>query len=229
MISLVLFAAVIIGGLASYIVKTESSFFKLSLAFSGAFLFGTLLTHLLPEVFDSPNGGYWVLLGFGIQLVLDFISKGLEHGHLHIHRNRIPLLPLIGLFIHAFLEGMPLGLDGEFHEHHNHTSDGLLWSVALHKVPIALLVATALRSAQLLSWKVVIGILLFAMCSPLGNAFAIYIYFEPTYFLPLLGIAAGLLLHVSTTILFESASNHQFNAIKMLVVAAGISLSLFLF
>ena len=78
MISLVLFTAVLLGGLASFIIQIESSFFKLSLAFSGAFLFGTLLTHLLPEVFTNPIGGYWVLLGFGIQLVLDFISKGLN-------------------------------------------------------------------------------------------------------------------------------------------------------
>jgi zinc transporter ZupT len=229
MISLVLFIAVFLGGLASYIIKTESSFFKLSLAFSGAFLFGTILTHLLPEVFANPNGGYWVLLGFGIQLILDFISKGLEHGHLHIERNKIPMLPLVGLFIHAFIEGMPLGLDGEYHEHHNHQADGLLWSVALHKVPIALLVATALRSAKLSNWKVLGGILLFAACSPLGNAIAINTHFDQSNFLPLLGMATGLLLHVSTTILFESASNHQFNTIKMIVVAVGISLSLFLF
>lgn len=229
MISLVLFTAVLLGGLASFFIQTESSFFKLSLAFSGAFLFGTLLTHLLPEVFTNPNGGHWVLLGFGIQLVLDFISKGLEHGHLHIQRNKIPLLLLVGLFIHAFIEGMPLGLDGEYHEHHNHYGDGLLWSIALHKLPIALIVATALRSARLSSWKVIGGIFLFGACSPLGNAFVINTNFDQSNFLPLLGIATGLLLHVSTTILFESASNHQFNAIKMVVVAAGISLSLFLF
>ena len=229
MISLVLFMAVLLGGLASFIIQTQSSLFKLSLAFSGAFLFGTILTHLLPEVFTNPYGGYWVLLGFGIQLVLDFISKGLEHGHLHIQKNKIPLLPLVGLFIHAFIEGMPLGLDGEYHNYHNHYNDGLLWSIALHKLPIALLVATALRSARLSIWKVIIGILMFAICSPLGNTFAVNTNFDPGNFLPVLGIATGLLLHVSTTILFESASNHQFNAIKILVVAVGISLSLFLF
>ena len=110
MISLVLFSAVLLGGLASFIIQTESSFFKLGLAFSGAFLFGTILTHLLPEVFTNPYGGYWVLLGFGIQLVLDFISKGLNTA-ICIQKIK-SLLPLVGLFIHAFIEGMPLGLDG---------------------------------------------------------------------------------------------------------------------
>jgi hypothetical protein len=52
---------------------------------------------------------------------------------------------------------------------------------------------------------------------------------DPASFLPVLGIATGLLLHVSTTILFESAANHQFNAMKMFVVAVGIALSLMLF
>ena len=77
MIPLVLFLAVLVGGSASYIINTKSALFKLTLAFSGAFLFGTLMTHLLPEVFQNSRGGLWVLLGFGIQLLLDFISKGL--------------------------------------------------------------------------------------------------------------------------------------------------------
>lgn len=230
MIPLVLFIAVLVGGGASYIVNTKSALFKLTLAFSGAFLFGTLMTHLLPEVFQNSSGGLWVLLGFGVQLLLDFISKGLEHGHLHTHENRIPVLPLVGLFIHAFIEGMPLGLDNIMHDHaHDHGTNGLLWSVAMHKIPIALLVATALRSAGLKTWKVVLGILLFALSSPLGNAMGISLELDPASFLPVLGLATGLLLHVSTTILFESAANHQFNAMKMLVVAVGIALSLLLF
>ncbi|CAI8160990.1 MAG: Uncharacterised protein [Cryomorphaceae bacterium] len=230
MIPLVLFIAVLVGGGASYIVNTKSALFKLTLAFSGAFLFGTLMTHLLPEVFQNSSGGLWVLLGFGVQLLLDFISKGLEHGHLHTHENRIPVLPLVGLFIHAFIEGMPLGLDNIMHDHaHDHGTNGLLWSVAMHKIPIALLVATALRSAGLKTWKVVLGILLFALSSPLGNAMGVGLELDPASFLPVLGLATGLLLHVSTTILFESAANHQFNAMKMLVVAVGIALSLLLF
>jgi len=230
MIPLVLFLAVLVGGGASYIVNTKSALFKLILAFSGAFLFGTLMTHLLPEVFQNSSGGLWVLLGFGVQLLLDFISKGLEHGHLHTHENRIPVLPLVGLFIHAFIEGMPLGLDNIMHDHgHDHSANGLLWSVAFHKIPIALLVATALRSAGLKTWQVVLGILLFALSSPLGNAMGVGLELDPASFLPVLGLATGLLLHVSTTILFESAANHQFNAMKMLVVAIGIALSLLLF
>lgn len=226
MIPLVLFLAVLVGGSSSYIINTKSALFKLTLAFSGAFLFGTIMTHLLPEVFQNSSGGLWVLLGFGVQLLLDFISKGLEHGHLHTHENRIPILPLVGLFIHAFIEGMPLGLDTIMHDH---STNGLLWSVALHKIPIALLVATALRSAGLQTWKVLLGILLFALSSPLGNTVGVGLELDPASFLPVLGIATGLLLHVSTTILFESAANHQFNAMKMFVVAVGIALSLLLF
>lgn len=230
MISLVLFLAVLIGGIAAYAINTTSPIFKLLLAFSGAFLFGTLMTHLLPEVFSDSRGGLWILLGFGIQLLLDFISKGLEHGHLHTDKNRVPVLALIGLFVHAFIEGMPLGLDHIMHEHnHNHQTNGLLWSIALHKVPIALLVATALRSAGLTTGKILLGIVIFALSSPVGNIVGVRLELDPSNFLPILGMATGLLLHVSTTILFESAANHQFNAMKMLVVAAGIALSLVLF
>ena len=69
MIPLVLFLAVLVGGSASYIINTKSALFKLTLAFSGAFLFGTLMTHLLPEVFQNSRGGLWVLLGFRYPIV----------------------------------------------------------------------------------------------------------------------------------------------------------------
>jgi len=38
-------------------------------------------------------------------------------------------------------------------------------------------------------------------------------------------VAIGLLLHVSTTILFESSQNHQFNLIKLIFVIAGMALA----
>lgn len=222
---LILFFSVLLGGGASWFIKTDSLAFRLSLAFSGAFLFGTLMLHLLPELFEgnAHSIGVWVLLGFGVQLFLDFISKGLEHGHYHAHGNKLPLLPLLGLFIHSFIEGMPLA-EHATHDH-AHNGPGLLWSLVLHKMPIALLVTSALRNAKISTPLVITSLVLFALSTPLGSLAAGTL---TAYTLPILGLATGLLLHVSTTILFESSANHQFNAYKLLAVGTGIGLSLLL-
>lgn len=220
----VLIASVLIGGAASWAVKTDSIFFRLSLAFSGAFLFGTIILHLIPDLYraDAPRIGLWVLLGFGIQLFLDFISKGLEHGHFHAHGSKLPLLPLFGLFLHAMIEGMPLAEHGVNHDHSHHGT-GLIWSIALHKMPIALLVTAALRKAKIPTVWVAITLLIFAISTPLGS-FAGQFLSDIRF--PILGVATGLLLHVSTTILFETSANHQFNAFKLISVAIGILLSI---
>ena len=226
---LVLIGSVALGGAASWAIKTNGNTFKMLLAFSGAFLFGTIVTHMMPEVFESgTTAGWWILLGFGIQLFLDFISKGLEHGHFHSHEQRLPIFPLLGLLIHSFIEGMPLGAASDHsHGHHIEFQEGFLLSLAFHKIPIALLVASALRSAKLSNLAIIGSLALFAISTPLGAFFTEHTSGLGTITIPILGIATGLLLHVSTTILFESAANHQFNAIKLLFVALGIALSAF--
>lgn len=82
---------------------------KLYLSFSGSYLFGLIFLHLLPEVFSGPVSqiGLYVLVGFVLQLILDFISKGIEHGHAHFEYNEFPLAVFVGLCIHSFLKACP--------------------------------------------------------------------------------------------------------------------------
>ena len=87
--------------------------FKLSLIFAGAYLFAITILHIFPELFANKESAYfmglYILLGFLLQQVLDFMSSGIEHGHIHDHHghgasNTVWTL-MIGLFLHAFLEG----------------------------------------------------------------------------------------------------------------------------
>jgi len=225
MIWTLLILSVAIGAGAAWIIQTNSNTFKYLLAFSGAFLFGTLLTHMIPEVFASGNFhmGWWIMVGFGIQLLLDYLSEGLEHGHFHSHDAKVPWLAIVGLLLHAFIEGMPLSHAGA--HGHDHSTGSFLWAIALHKMPIALLVTGALRKAQVKT-TTILGILgLFALATPLGSLLANTSDFAITAAPYLLAVAIGLLLHVSTTILFESAQNHQFNIKKLLFVLIGMLLA----
>lgn len=218
MVWVVLPSSVLIGAFLATLVPTQSKAFKYLLAFSGAFLFATLLTHLLPEVFESGNArmGWWILGGFALQLLLDYLSGGLEHGHFH-HHGSVPVLALLGLLFHAFIEGMPLTAD----HHHTHGLP-LLWAIALHKVPIALLVVAALRNAQVSHGLTLAAVLAFAVITPLGAQWQTTLQLDPTWTTRLLSLTTGLLLHVSTTILFESSQDHKFNSIKLVFVLLGM-------
>ena len=112
-IYLVLVFTVLASGSLVFLFKPgDQRVLKFLLAFSGAFLIGITFLKLIPEVFSKPAmfTGLFVLAGFLLQLLLELITEGAEHGHRHAHAENekvSPFLLLIGLSIHSFLEGMP--------------------------------------------------------------------------------------------------------------------------
>ena len=112
----ILFFLPFLGGIIGLQVRNEKiKELKLFLAFSGAFLISITILNLIPEVYEvkGHEAGYWVLGGFFLQIIADFYSKGIEHGHLHFHdfKKGFPLAVFMALSIHAVMEG--LGLGGE--------------------------------------------------------------------------------------------------------------------
>ena len=68
--------------------KSKPLNLKLFLAFSGAFLLSTTIFELLPEVYtnlQTKKIGLFIMGGILLQILLEFYSKGAEHGHLHQH------------------------------------------------------------------------------------------------------------------------------------------------
>lgn len=189
---------------------------KLLLAFSGAFLLSTTVTALLPEVFDHTETtiSYWILGGIVVQLVLENLSKGAEHGHIHIHHvSKLPWAVLIGLSLHAFIEGFPL--------HHHHE---LLWAVVVHKLPIAMLLTAALWQSNIPQKIKLLTLLGFALMTPLGSYLNESVSCLQSYTAQITALVIGVMLHISTTILFESAENHKFNSSKIMVILLGLAL-----
>lgn len=215
----------------------------LVLAFGGAFLIGLIFTHLAPEAYSYGAGvGIWVLVGFLIQIALEFLSQGIEHGHVHhpAEKTRIPWGVFFSLCLHAFLESMPLaeggGHDHGHHHHHVHVhADALdmplLIGLALHKLPVALVLMSllsGLKMPRIQTW----GLLtLFGLMPLAGMAFyEVLIHSGQTSsdsMIPMAahGLLIGILMHISTTILFETSDGHRFNAWKLLVTVVGLGLS----
>ena len=206
---------------------------KLLIAFSGAYLLSITALHLLPEVFtDDDRGAYFgsfVLVGFFIQVMLEYLSGGIEHGHAHTHRSAgLPVGLMIGLCLHAFLEGMPLGGGDAGHSHHGHSHshglEPLLLGIVLHKYPVAMVFLAMLLNSGLAKAKAFGLLAVFAAMAPLGTLLS-GVEMVGQYNRESLAIVIGIFLHVSTTILFESSEGHRFNAYKMMAIAAGLALS----
>lgn len=219
MIYILPFVAVIIGLLISFFLKPSSSQgFQLLLSFSGAYLLSVTVFELLPEVYSSAGEdvGIFIMLGLLLQIVLEFISKGVEHGHMHLDKktNQFPLLLLISLSIHSLFEGFPL-------EH----SDHLLTGVVVHKIPVAAILSAFLLNSNINKPKAYMFLGIFALMTPLGSWLQAN-YQEINQYGPYINaVVIGIFLHVSTTILFEASKNHSFNASKLGVIIFGILLA----
>ncbi|WP_034895104.1 ZIP family metal transporter [Gillisia sp. Hel_I_29] len=219
MIYILLILAVLLGYIISRFLKPSNSVgFKLLLSFSGAYLLSVTVFELLPEVYSTNNAhiGIFIMLGLLLQILLEFLSKGAEHGHLHLDENnrQFPIVLLVSLCTHSLLEGFPL----------NHTSH-LLYGVVIHKIPIAAILSTFLIHSKIGKPKVILFLMIFALMTPLGSFIQSNFEFLNTYSTYISALVIGIFLHVSTTILFETSKNHKFNASKLGVIVIGILLA----
>lgn len=227
-----LFLSVLASGMSVLFINISSKSLKLFLSFSGSFLFAISVLHLIPELYSAgtSNIGIYILIGFFAQILLEFFSEGIEHGHIHIHheehgKNVFPFAMMLGLSIHSFLEGMPLAdLTTAAHR-------SLLTGIILHNIPIAIALMTMLLQSKVSKQQAVVWLLVFAFITPLG-AFTSYAIGNnvignfSVYFDRIMAVVVGIFLHISTTILFESSENHRFNLIKFLVILMGAGVAI---
>ncbi len=229
-----LILSVVIGGfLVTYLHSSnKQTLVKLLLSFSGGFLLSIAFIHFVPELYHSEthNIGIFILIGFLVQLILEYFSGGIEHGHVHVHKNqKMPWGLFISLSIHSLLEGIPLGNQHSDHiieSAHQHGGNSLLLAILFHQLPVAVALMTLLLSSQLSKLKAWIILIAFGLMTPLGafigvNANqAIAIDFNI-----ILAIVVGMFLHISTTIIFETNENHKFNVMKLASILVGCSIA----
>jgi zinc transporter ZupT len=204
--------------------KTKKNNIKLLLTFSGAFLLANITNHLIPEIFKYANNnniGVFILLGFLFQILLEFFSEGIEHGHFH-QKKAIPISILISLSIHAFIEGIPLS--GHLAEH---THNGLLAAIIMHKLPVSIVLLTIFLENGTSKKKAYFYLLIFAAMAPLGLFTSQVFEGIIAYNNEIMAIVIGILLHISTTIIFESSNNHKFTKPKIIAICLGIIVGLF--
>lgn len=195
---------------------------KLLLSFSGAFLLALTLFDLLPEVYEHlevKRTGLFIMCGILLQIILEFFSKGAEHGHVHMHKTEtvFPWLLFISLCIHSFLEGFPI------HEHND-----MVYGVLIHKIPIAALITTFLIQSDYSKLQIAFFLLVFTVMTPLGTLVSNTSQLESSYIYTINAIVIGIFFHISTTILFETGEGHKFNLSKLIAIILGVGIAYFI-
>ena len=225
---IVLFLGAFTGGMSVFFFKGDNhKTLKLVLSFSGAFLFGITVLHLIPDAYHGNDNyvGVFILIGFLFQIVLEQLSEGIEHGHIHKpgpEHFSFPLGILVSLCIHAFLEGMPLAEGNQ---------NQLVYGIALHHIPAAFALGTVLLANRQTKRKTIFFVVLFAIMAPAGYFFSNELSAGgignlQKYYGRIMGVVIGIFLHISTTILFESSSDHKFTMRKMVAVLLGMGIAL---
>ncbi|WP_335975183.1 ZIP family metal transporter [Gaetbulibacter jejuensis] len=210
--------AVILGVLIVLIYKKKNLHSKLLLSFSGAFLLALTLFELLPEVYhhlEAKKTGLLIMTGILIQVILEFFSKGAEHGHVHHEDTKeFPWLLFISLCIHSFLEGFPI------HQHND-----IVYGVLVHKIPIAIVITGFLLQSRCNKLQVVLFLILFTAMTPLGTFISNHSSLPSSYLNAINAIVIGIFFHISTVILFESDEGHKFSLTKLVAILLGIGMA----
>jgi zinc transporter ZupT len=169
---------------------------------------------------NNPIGLY-IMAGIIFQIVLEYFSKGAEHGHVHGGHDHdhasMPWLLFISLCIHALLEGMPV-------HHHNE----LAWGIAIHHFPIAIILTAFFINSGLNKAAILLFMVAFSAMTPLGTFASGNLEFLADYFTEISAVVVGILFHISSTIIFESGENHRFNLAKLLAIILGAVMAYFL-
>lgn len=231
---LILLGSALIGGLLALLYSEKKTLnYSLVLVFSGAYLFSITIIHILPELFISSTNisatGLYILGGFFLQQILESLTAGAEHGHIHHkndshhHSGALVISLLVGLTIHSVLEGSILT------HSHNNPADSNLGAVALgiglHKMPAAFAMMTILLCYYKGKAKPILYLILFSLASPIGlilSQYALDAKVFTTHTINILfALVGGSFLYISTTIVFESAPSHHVKASKIVVLLLG--------
>ena len=221
MIIFLLILSVVSGVILGKFFGNKEQFAKNLLVLSAGFLITICVNEVFPAVYTSENHsniGLFVIGGVLLQMLLENLTKGFEHGHFHHDHDQQSILPfalMVGMFIHAFIEGIPLANEKEVFSPY-------LLGILFHNLPISFVLGVFLFKHKV-TFPGILIVTLFALSSPLGMVLGNY--FNPNWQPYFLAIVGGIFLHISSVIIFESNKNHKMDWIKILLVIVGVLLA----
>lgn len=234
-----LFIGSILSGLSIFLInKNNNKALKLITVFGGAFLFAVCFIDLIPAMFEPHSHshcqhnhhtslplGAFILVGFLLQLLLEQLSSGAEHGHIHHKGEKKTLLSslmlLLGVSIHAFLEGFPIVSEGK-------PNLAMITGIIIHNIPLSIVLVGAFLQSGISKLKSILLLSIFASMAIIGSLLNQNLEILHPYQSIIMGIVVGILLHVSITTLFDSEESHQYNLTRFLIVILAFAIVILL-
>jgi zinc transporter ZupT len=229
------FTPLLAGLLLFFLPEGRKRNYRLLLVFAGSYLFGITVVHILPELYRNSERveliGLFVLAGFFLQQLLEYLTSGVEHGHIHTpdhahghhHQQVSAIVLLLALCVHAFLEGAMLAQPAIMGFQYD--ANAILLGIALHRAPAAFALMTVLSFQLHARSKAVPYLVVFSVAAPIGLLISTYLseaeVLTASGLTFLYALVSGNFLHISTTIVFESSPEHHFNARKLAVAIVG--------
>ncbi len=221
--SIILIASVWFGVAIAKKIPRKKIYNQFLLTFSGSFLLGVAILEIFPTLYKSNhsyNISLVILFGILFQILLELVTKGIEHGHVHIKEKRNFYVIFLGLLIHSFLEGMPI----KDTENINQISHHLLSAIVVHNIPVSIIFYYLLDTIFEKSRIKFLYVLLFSIAAPFGSLIGNVWLFS--YNDLILAFISGTFLHISTLILFESSKNHQYNINIFIAIILGVGIAI---
>ncbi len=208
------------------------------LSFSVSVVLSLICIHIIPEIFSHHEHtlGYYLLAGFILQILLELLSKGIEHGHVHHHgsitKSQLAVI-FIGLCTHAFIEGIPIQ-SFDTYQSHVHANEinlesSFSWiyftAILIHKLPIAIVLMFFLIKLEVSTLKKYLFLVLFSLTTPLGAIIGEQLMLIESFheWSPrFLALTTGMLLHITTLLIFEDHNHSKDKFKNLFIIIIGI-------
>ena len=244
MITILILSVIGTGFLADVFGRYFKNYRNHILSFSVSVVLSLICIHIIPEIFSHHEHtlGYFLLAGFILQILLELLSKGIEHGHVHHHgsinKSQLAII-FIGLCTHAFIEGIPIQSFDTNHSHiHaneislNHISWIYFTAIVIHKLPIAIVLMFFLIELKVSTLKKYLFLALFSITTPLGAIIGEQLMLTESFHewsTKFLALTTGMLLHITTLLIFEDHNHSKDKFKNLFIIIIGIVFGVFIF
>ncbi len=242
---ILLFLVPFLTGLATFGLKKERIFSYLDYIklFGGAFFLGVIVLHLVPEIFHQalPYTGLFIAAGFFAQLIIEAFTGSDPHdAKLPGQAITYSYALLIGLSVHAFIEGFPLAsafsdqLDqlhlhdhGHDHHTHDHFGEAYLIGVLIHRIPMVIVMVLIMIGSRLSRLNIITQLAVFSLMAPLGMLSAGFVSPDSVWSHYIMAFVVGSLTHVAMHLIDHktiSSKDPLTSILKILIMLAGFAL-----
>ena len=205
-------------GIGIFLSSLFRKFYEPLLTVAGSFILASVVLHF-NHGSDYELMGWGLLVGIFLQITIEQLTGGVEHGHITDVPIKYGTYFMIGLVMHATVEAMPISRLYEYQVWYN----PIISSIILHRLPASMVfgfIVGRRKKQAFILWG-----LLFLLTAPVGALLGYYVISE--HLLKWFEfVALGSLLYIGSTMVHEQISHHNIGWKQMAILLVGSALAI---